>query len=73
MSIDSITDRQEQIAKGKGKALDMPKFKSYCVCNLRGGIGKTTLAFNISHLVDKLLVVDTCPQGNLSYYYDNAY
>ena len=43
------------------------------MCNLRGGIGKTTLSFNLSYLTDDLLAVDTCPQGNLSYFYDNNY
>ncbi len=43
------------------------------MCNLRGGIGKTTLSFNLSYLADDLLAVDTCPQGNLSYFYDKDY
>ena len=54
-------------------AIDLPKQKIYAMCNLRGGIGKTTLSFNLSYLVDNLLAVDTCPQGNLSYFYDNNY
>jgi cellulose biosynthesis protein BcsQ len=40
---------------------------------LRGGIGKTSLVFNLSYDTDDLLVVDTCPQGNLSYFYDRDY
>lgn len=43
------------------------------MCNLRVGIGKTTLSFNLSYLADNLLAVDTCPQGNLSFFYDNQY
>ncbi len=54
-------------------AIKLPKFKKYTICNLRGGIGKTTLAFNLSYLADNLLAIDTCPQGNLSYYFDNQY
>jgi len=71
--IDVIVNRQEAIAKGSGTPLALPKFDSYVVCNLRGGIGKTSLVFNLSYSVDDLLVVDTCPQGNLSYFYDGTY
>lgn len=73
MSIDDIIDRQFQIANGDEAFVSLPRFQKYAMCNLRGGIGKTTLVFNISHFVDNLLVVDTCPQGSLSYYYDNQY
>ena len=74
MSIDSILECQSQIANyGNTDLISLPCFKKYTMCNLRGGIGKTTLSFNISHLVDNLLVVDTCPQGNLSFFYDNQY
>lgn len=53
--------------------LGLPKYNIYSVCNLRGGIGKTTLTFNLSYDMDKLLVVDTCPQGNLSSFFDPNY
>ena len=73
MALQDIIDRQYQIANGGAVPLPLPHFPKYTMCNLRGGIGKTTLSFNISFLVDDLLSVDTCPQGNLSYYYDNQY
>jgi len=73
MSIENVIDRQFQITQGGVVAVSLPHFQKYTMCNLRGGIGKTTLVFNISYLIDNLLVVDTCPQGNLSYYYDNQY
>lgn len=68
-----LIDRQEEIASGNALPLDLPKFDKYTICNLRGGIGKTSLSFNLSSLVDNLLVIDSCPQGNLSYFYDNNY
>lgn len=71
--MDTLIQRQEAIAKGKHPPLNLPKFSTYAITNLRGGIGKTSLAFNLSYLADNLLVVDTCPQGNLSYFYDNNY
>jgi chromosome partitioning protein len=72
-SIEKIISRQFSIAKGKAQALPLPKFQGYTIGNLRGGIGKTSLAFNLSFLTDDCLVIDTCPQGNLSYFFDNAY
>ena len=44
--------------------LKLPKHKRYSVCNLRGGIGKSTLTFNLAYDADNLIAVDTCPQGN---------
>lgn len=71
--VDTIISRQNDISEGNGQSLRLPKYNSYAVCNLRGGIGKTSLAFNLSFLTDHLLAVDTCPQGNLSFFYDNGY
>ena len=73
MPIDEIIARQYNIANGKAKDLSIQKFNNYVMCNLRGGIGKTTLSFNLSYLTDNILAIDTCPQGNLSYFYDNEY
>lgn len=71
--IETLVTRQSEIAKGQATLLPLPRHQSYTVCNLRGGIGKTSLAFNLSYLADDLLAVDTCPQGNLSYFYDQTY
>lgn len=73
MRINTIIARQDAISTGNGRSLGLPFFDKYAVCNLRGGIGKTSLTFNLSYLTDDVLVVDTCPQGNLSYFYDNGY
>lgn len=71
--VETIISRQNAISEGRGDDLQLPTYSSYAICNLRGGIGKTSLAFNLSYLTDDLLAVDTCPQGNLSYFYDNSY
>jgi len=68
-----IIDRQVEISEGNCPKIDLPKKTKYTLCNLRGGIGKTTLAFNLSYLGDDVLAVDTCPQGNLSFHFDNNY
>ena len=68
-----LVERQNDISEGNGAAPLLSKFPSYTVCNLRGGVGKTSLVFNLSFLVDNLLVVDICPQCNLTWFYDNNY
>ena len=73
MSIETIINRQYDIANNQADDIQLPKQKIYAMCNLRGGIGKTTLSFNLSYLTDNLLAVDTCPQGNLSFFYDSNY
>ncbi len=45
------------------------KYNSYCVSNLRGGIGKSTLSFNLAYMFSRhnsTLVADLCPQKNLT-------
>lgn len=49
--------------------LDLPKYQKYAVCNLRGGIGKSTLVFNLAYDADNVLAVDTCAQGNSSSFF----
>lgn len=66
-------NRQEDIANGNAIPIQLPKYSRYTICNLRGGVGKTSLAFNLSSLTGNLLAVDTCPQGNLSYFFDENY
>lgn len=73
MPIENIIGRQFAIANNKAEDIELPKQRIYAMCNLRGGIGKTTLTFNLSYLANNLLAVDTCPQGNLSFFYDNCY
>jgi chromosome partitioning protein len=44
-------------------------FKTYAITNFRGGIGKSTLAFNLAYEVSrkkKALLLDTCPQCNFT-------
>lgn len=53
--------------------MKLPKFKIYAITNLCGGVGKSTIAFNLSYLLNNLLVIDTCPQGTLSYLFDDKY
>ncbi|HSU04227.1 MAG TPA: ParA family protein, partial [Acetobacteraceae bacterium] len=45
------------------------KYNNYCISNLRGGIGKSTLSFNLAYMFSRfssVLVADLCPQRNLT-------
>lgn len=74
MTIDDIISRQLSISEGAGVPfIDLPKYNTYTICNLRGGIGKTTITVNLTAFANDMLVVDACPQGNTSFFFDNTY
>lgn len=44
-------------------------FRSYAISNLRGGVGKSSIAFNLAYEVSRrhsVLVTDVCPQCNFT-------
>lgn len=58
-------------AVAEGDAVPRPKarFQTYAISNFRGGIGKSTLAFNLAWEVSRAnrsLLFDLCPQCNFS-------
>jgi len=68
-TIEAVLKRSELILNGDFKPNRREKFKSYAITNFRGGIGKSTLAFNLAYelSVDQpILLVDTCSQRNFS-------
>ncbi|MBR3663945.1 MAG: hypothetical protein IKN64_04730 [Desulfovibrio sp.] len=52
--LDTLINRQYDIAQDEAEPLELPKFNTYTICNLRGEIEKTTLAFNLSYLAREM-------------------
>jgi chromosome partitioning protein len=64
-----ILERHKALTVGIPPVPNSLGYKIYSVSNLRGGIGKTSLAFNIAHELSRrssLLLADVCPQCNLT-------
>jgi cellulose biosynthesis protein BcsQ len=67
--LDALMQRSESVLEGQQVPHRTQKFRTYAVTNFRGGIGKSTLAFNLAYEISKvsrLLLLDTCSQKNLS-------
>ena len=64
-----IINNHDQSVEEGYKPVVKFKRRSYAVSNLRGGIGKSTLSFNLAWLFTRhnaTLVADLCPQRNLT-------
>ena len=68
-TLQPVLDRSALVLEGETASTRSQKFTRYALSNFRGGIGKSTLAFNLAYelsRVHKLLLLDTCSQKNLS-------
>ncbi|WP_426342797.1 ParA family protein [Pseudoduganella sp. S-14] len=68
-NLDYILKRHAAVLDGGRFPKPEHEYSRYAVSIFRGGIGKTTLAFNLAYEMsrhDSILVADVCPQRNLS-------
>lgn len=69
VTLSELLERFKDIAEGREISRPRARFKTYAITNFRGGIGKSTLAFNLAYEVSRAndtLLLDVCPQQNLS-------
>jgi cellulose biosynthesis protein BcsQ len=67
--ISKILERSEAILAGQNVPSRIRRFNKYAVSNFRGGIGKSTLAFNLAYELSRdhrTLLLDTCSQRNFT-------
>ena len=67
--IRGILERSEAILSGDPVPTREKAFRKYALSNFRGGIGKSTLAFNLAFEIsrsNRTLLFDTCSQRNFT-------
>ena len=67
--LDVLLERFKMVVQGKPVPRPAARFTTYAISNFRGGIGKSTLAFNLAWEVSrtkKSLMLDLCPQCNFT-------
>lgn len=67
--LDELLERFKNIAEGKEVSQPGETFRRYTITNFRGGIGKSTLAFNLAWELSRredVLLLDVCPQANFT-------
>jgi cellulose biosynthesis protein BcsQ len=67
--VDEIVERSQAILTDGDVPARDKVFSTYAVTNFRGGIGKSTLSFNLAYEIARvrpILLLDTCSQRNFS-------
>ena len=67
--LDKLLEQFKTVAEGGDVSRPRERFTTYAISNFRGGIGKSTLAFNLAWEVsrkNRSLLFDLCPQCNFT-------
>ena len=67
--LDLLLERFRDVAEGREVSRPEVTFSRYAISNFRGGIGKSTLAFNLAWEISRkhnTLLLDACPQANFT-------
>jgi chromosome partitioning protein len=67
--LDELLNRFKEVAEGRPVPRPEARYRTYAITNFRGGIGKSTISFNLAYEVsrkNKSLFIDLCPQCNFS-------
>jgi chromosome partitioning protein len=67
--LDKVLETHQKVIRENYVSPSGQGFKSYAVSNLRGGVGKTSIAFNLAYEISRLhsvLLADLCPQCNFT-------
>ena len=67
--LDHVLDRHKAVVEDGYVGSGPPRYSSYAVSTLRGGVGKSTLVFNLAHQMaskQSVLIADLCAQCNVS-------
>jgi len=67
--LDTLLGRFRDVVEGREVSRPPVTFNHYAISNFRGGVGKSTLAFNIAWEISRkydTLLMDLCPQTNFT-------
>lgn len=70
-SFEKVMDIHQRVVREGYTRPEGQGFNSYAVSNLRGGVGKSSIAFNLAYEMSRrwdLLMTDVCPQCNFTEY-----